>query len=205
VFTGLVQGVARIEQVERRATDGGVRLTVDARDVPGFTAAAGDSIALAGACMTATAVEGTRFTVDVSAESLSRTVGLDARGEVNVETSLRLGDRLGGHMVAGHVDGVGEVLRFAPVAESWELVVRAPRALGRYLAAKGSVTVDGVSLTVNRVADAPAGCEFSINIIPHTHAVTTLRNLRPGSRVNLEADLIARYVERMLSAPAGAD
>jgi riboflavin synthase len=205
VFTGLVQGVARIEQVERRAADGGVRLTVDARDVPGFAAAAGDSIALAGACMTATAVEGTRFTVDVSAESLSRTVGLDARGEVNVETSLRLGDRLGGHMVAGHVDGVGEVLRFAPVAESWELVVRAPRALGRYLAAKGSVTVDGVSLTVNRVADAPAGCEFSINIIPHTHAVTTLRNLRPGSRVNLEADLIARYVERMLSPPAGAD
>lgn len=198
MFTGLVQGVARIEHVERLAADGGVRLTIDARDVPGFAAAVGDSIALNGACMTATQVDGRHFTVDVSGESLGKTAGLDTPGEVNVETSLRVGDQLGGHLVAGHVDGVGEVLRFAQVQESWELVIRAPGDLGRYLAYKGSVTVNGVSLTVNRVTDATAGCEISINIIPHTYAVTTLRNLRPGSRVNLEVDLIARYLERLL-------
>lgn len=198
MFTGLVQGVARIEHVERLAADGGVRLTLDARSVPGFAAEVGDSIALNGACMTATQVDGHRFTVDVSGESLSKTAGLDAPGEVNVETSLRVGDKLGGHLVSGHVDGIGEVLRFTQVHESWDLVVRAPGELGRYLAYKGSVTVNGVSLTVNTVTDTPAGCEFSINIIPHTYAVTTLRNLRPGSRVNLEVDLIARYLERLL-------
>jgi riboflavin synthase len=198
MFTGLVQGVARIEHVERLAADGGVRLTIDARDVPGFAAAVGDSIALNGACMTATQVDGRRFTVDVSGESLSKTAGLDTPGEVNVESSLRVGDKLGGHLVAGHVDGIGEVLRFAQVQESWELVIRAPGDLGRYLAYKGSVTVNGVSLTVNRVTDETAGCEISINIIPHTYAVTTLRNLRRGSRVNLEIDLIARYLERLL-------
>jgi riboflavin synthase len=198
MFTGLVQGVARIEHVERLAADGGVRLTLDARSVPGFAAEVGDSIALNGACMTATQVDGHRFTVDVSGESLSKTAGLDAPGEVNVETSLRVGDKLGGHLVSGHVDGIGEVLRFTQVHESWDLVVRAPGELGRYLAYKGSVTVNGVSLTVNQVTDTAAGCEFSINIIPHTYAVTTLRNLRPGSRVNLEVDLIARYLERLL-------
>jgi riboflavin synthase len=201
MFTGLIHGVARIERVEPLADGGGVRLTVEASAVPGFAAAVGDSIALNGACMTATGVSGGRFTVDVSRESLSKTAGLDATGEVNVETSLKLGDSLGGHLVSGHVDGIGEVVRFAPVHESWELVVRAPAALGRFLAYKGSVAVNGVSLTVNTVADLPGGCEFSINIIPHTHQVTTLRNLRAGSRVNLEIDLIARYVERMLSAP----
>lgn len=199
MFTGLVRGVARIERVERVAADGGVRLTVDAGGVPGFAAAVGDSIALNGACMTATQVDGVRFTVDVSGESLARTVGLDAPGEVNVETSLRLGDALGGHLVAGHVDGVGEVLRYTQVGESWELVLRAPPELERYFARKGSVTVNGVSLTVNHVTDTTAGCEFSLNIIPHTYAVTTLRSLRPGSRVNLEVDLIARYVERVLA------
>jgi riboflavin synthase len=198
MFTGLVQGVARIEHVERLAADGGVRLTLDARSVPGFAAEVGDSIALNGACMTVTQVEGSRFTVDVSGESLRKTAGLDVPGEVNVETSLRVGDKLGGHLVSGHVDGIGEVLRFTQVHESWELVVRAPGELGRYLAYKGSVTVNGVSLTVNQVTDTAASCEFSINIIPHTYAVTTLRNLRPGSRVNLEVDLIARYLERLL-------
>ncbi len=151
--------------------------------------------------MTATRVDGTRFCVDVSGESLSKTAALAAVGEVNVETSMRLGDKLGGHLVSGHVDGIGIVQKMAPVAESWELVVRAPRALGKYLAYKGSITVDGVSLTVNRVDDVADGCDFSINIIPHTHAVTTLRNLHAGARVNLEIDLIARYVERMQSAP----
>jgi riboflavin synthase len=199
MFTGLVQGVGRVVDVERLAADGGVRLTIDGSAVAGFHPAVGDSIALNGACMTATSVDGARFTVDVSRESLSKTAGLDGAGDVNIETSMALGDKLGGHLVAGHVDGVGEVVRFDPVHESWELVVRAPRELAKYFAYKGSVAVNGVSLTVNRVDDTPAGCELSINIIPHTFEVTTLRSLRPGSRVNLEADLIARYVERMLS------
>ncbi len=199
MFTGLVQGVGRVVDVERLAADGGVRLTIDGSAVAGFRPGIGDSIALNGACMTATSVDGARFTVDVSRESLSKTAGLDGAGDVNIETSMALGDKLGGHLVAGHVDGVGEVVRFDPVHESWELVVRAPRELAKYFAYKGSVAVNGVSLTVNRVDDTPAGCELSINIIPHTFEVTTLRSLRPGSRVNLEADLIARYVERMLS------
>lgn len=199
MFTGLVQGVGRVVGVQRLAADGGVRLTIDGSAVAGFRPAVGDSIALNGACMTATSVDGARFTVDVSRESLSKTAGLDGAGDVNIETSMALGDKLGGHLVAGHVDGVGEVVRFDPVHESWELVVRAPRELAKYFAYKGSVAVNGVSLTVNRVDDTPAGCEFSINIIPHTFEVTTLRSLQPGSRVNLEADLIARYVERMLS------
>lgn len=199
MFTGLVQGVGRVVDVQRLAADGGVRLSIDGGAVPGFRPSVGDSIALNGACMTATSVDGPRFTVDVSKESLSKTAGLDGTGDVNIETSMALGDTLGGHLVAGHVDGVGEVVRFAPVHESWELVVRAPRELAKYFAYKGSVAVNGVSLTVNRVADTPQGCELSINIIPHTYEVTTLRSLRAGSRVNLEADLIARYVERMLS------
>ena len=199
MFTGLVQGVGRIVEVEPLAVDGGVRLGVDASAVQGFSVEIGDSIALNGACMTATRVAGACFSVDVSGESLSKTVGLDRPGEINIETSLRLGAQLGGHLVAGHVDGIGEVLRYAQVHESWELVVRAPPELAKYFAYKGSVAVNGVSLTVNRVHDTPAGCELSMNIIPHTHEVTTLRGLRPGSRVNLEADLIARYVERMLS------
>jgi riboflavin synthase len=204
MFTGLVQGVGRVVDVQRLAADGGVRLTIDGSAVAGFRPAVGDSIALNGACMTATSVDDARFTVDVSRESLSKTAGLDGAGDVNIETSMALGDKLGGHLVAGHVDGVGEVVRFDPVHESWELVVRAPRELAKYFAYKGSVAVNGVSLTVNRVDDTPAGCEFSINIIPHTFEVTTLRSLRPGSRVNLEADLIARYVERMLSLERAA-
>jgi riboflavin synthase len=203
MFTGLVQGIARVVEVAPLAADGGVRLTVDASAVPAFQARIGDSIALNGACMTVTALDGARFAVDVSKESLSKTAGLDAPGDVNVETSLALGDVLGGHLVAGHVDGVGEVVRLTPVGESWELVVRAPRSLAKYVATKGSIAVNGVSLTVNRVDDTPAGCEFSINMIPHTHRVTTLGRLAAGARVNLEADLVARYVERMLSLERG--
>jgi riboflavin synthase len=199
MFTGLVQGIARVVEVAPMDADGGVRLTIDAASVPQFHARVGDSIALNGACMTVTALDGRRFMVDVSKESLSKTTGLDRPGEVNIETSLALGDALGGHLVAGHVDGVGEVVRFAPVGESWELAVRAPRSLAKYIATKGSIAVNGVSLTVNRVDDTPQGCEFSINVIPHTHRVTTLGRLAPGARVNLEADLVARYVERMLS------
>ena len=199
MFTGLVQGVATITEVQPLAADGGVRLSVDAGAVPGFAAAIGDSIALNGACMTATTVDGARFTVDVSRESLSKTAGLAAPGEVNLETSLRLGDRIGGHLVSGHVDGVGTVLSMTQAGESWTLVIRAPRALARFLAVKGSVAVDGVSLTINQVADHADGCDFTLNIIPHTFAVTTLRRLRSGEPVNLEIDTVARYVERMLA------
>jgi riboflavin synthase len=136
----------------------------------------------------------------VSAESLARTAGLDRPGPVNLEKALRLADRLGGHLVSGHVDGLGTVQRFEQIAESWLLVVRAPAALGRYLAYKGSVTVNGVSLTVNQIQDRPDGCDFSVNLIPHTVAVTTLAALTVGHRVNLEIDLIARYCERLLAA-----
>ena len=206
MFTGLVQGVARIVQVEAisaAAAGHGLRLTVDAGAVPGFAAAVGDSIALNGACMTATAVNGTRFNCEVSAASLAATVGLDGEGEVNLEASLRVGDALGGHFVAGHVDGVGEVVTFTPAGESWHLVIRAPPAFARYIAFKGSIAVDGVSLTINNVRDltgAAGDCEFAVNIIAHTLAMTTLRHLQPGQRVNLEVDMIARYLERMLAA-----
>ncbi len=203
MFTGLVQGVGRIIEVERMAVDGGVRLTIDAREVPGFHVDAGASVAVAGACMTAVRADGSIFAVDTSKESLARTAGLDAPGEVNIETSMRLGDTLGGHLVAGHVDGVGEVVSMTQVHESWELVVRAPIELSKYFACKGSVAVDGVSLTVNRVDDSWRGCEFSVNVIPQTYRVSTLRSLGAGSRVNIEVDLIARYVERMLALRLG--
>jgi riboflavin synthase len=166
----------------------------------------GDSIALNGACMTVTTLEpqALQFTVDVSAESLLKTTGLDTPGPINLEKALRAHDRLGGHLVSGHVDGLGQVTHFAQVGESWELRVLAPRDLGKYLAYKGSITINGVSLTVNRITDSEAGCEASINLIPHTVENTALGSLKTGSRVNLEIDLIARYVERMLAAPAAA-
>ncbi len=201
MFTGLVQGIAHIESVQPLAADGGVRIAVDARDVPGFAAQVGDSIALNGACLTATAVGGARFTAEVSRETLNKTVGFEVPGPVNLELSLRLGDALGGHLVSGHVDGVGTVRRFAPVGESWELVLAVDKTLARFVAVKGSLVVNGVSLTTNRVTDVADACEVSINLIPHTLGVTTLGALRVGERVNLEVDLIARYVERILSAP----
>jgi riboflavin synthase len=142
--------------------------------------------------------------VDVSAESLDKTAGLDGLGAVNLEKALRANDRLGGHLVSGHVDGLGEVAYFAQVGESWELRIQAPHALAKYLAYKGSITVNGVSLTVNRVSDGADGCEISINLIPHTVNNTALHSLQAGSKVNLEIDLIARYVERMLSSGAAA-
>jgi len=207
MFTGIVAAVGRIERVEPLGQGAGVRLTVHGGPMPLHDVAVGDSIAIQGACMTAVSVEPPRFVVEVSRESLDRTTGLAAPGEVNLEKALRLSDRLGGHLVSGHVDGLGEVARFEPVGESWCLVVRVPVAMARYLAFKGSITVDGVSLTVNRVDDRPdGGCEVSINLIPHTLAATTLKRLAPGAAVNLEVDLIARYVERMLRSgplPAG--
>jgi len=201
MFTGIVAAVGKISSITPlgEQADAGVRLTVDAGGLPMDDVALGDSIALNGACMTVVSKTSGGFAVDVSRESLNRTAGLDALGEVNLEKALTLADRLGGHLVSGHVDGLGTVLRFDPVGESMELVVEAPRDMAKYLAYKGSVVVNGVSLTVNRVSDTEKGCEFSINLIPHTVQVTTLKHLKPGTRVNLEIDLIARYVERMLS------
>ncbi|HDR9585054.1 riboflavin synthase [Burkholderia stabilis] len=206
MFTGIVAAVGRIESIKPLGTsaDAGVRLTVLAGGLDLDDVALGDSIAIQGACMTVIEKTDAAFDVDVSRESLNRTVGLAQPGEVNLEKALRAHDRLGGHIVSGHVDGLGTVSRFAPVGESHELRVIAPRELGRYLAYKGSITVNGVSLTVNTVDDRADGCEFSINLIPHTVEVTTLRHLKAGDKVNLEIDMIARYVERMLSASNGA-
>jgi len=201
MFTGIVAAVGNIASVEAldAGPDAGVRLQIDCGGLPLADVGLGDSIALNGACMTVVAKTPTSFAVDVSRESLKRTAGLDRPGEVNLEKALTLAERLGGHLVSGHVDGLGTVHRFAPVGESWELVIDAPAELARFLAYKGSVVVNGVSLTVNRVEDVDGVCRFSINLIPHTISVTTLKHLKEGSKVNLEIDLIARYVERMLS------
>ena len=206
MFTGIVAAVGKINTVTplEGGADAGVRLDVDAGGLPMADVALGDSIALNGACMTVVEKTATGFTVDVSRESLNKTVGLDTTTEVNLEKALTLAERLGGHLVSGHVDGLGTVHSFEPVGESRELIIDAPHELGKFLAYKGSVVVNGVSLTVNRVEDLDGGagkvCRFSINLIPHTIDVTTLKHLRAGSKVNLEIDLIARYVERMLSA-----
>ena len=197
MFTGIVAAVGRIERVDPLGD--GARLVVDAGALALDDVAIGDSIAIQGACMTAVSIDGTRFTVDVSRESLNKTVGLDAQGEVNLEKALRLSDRLGGHLVSGHVDGLGEVVLFNEIGESWRLDVRVPPELSKYFAYKGSATINGTSLTVNSVTDTLEGAVISINLIPHTISVTTLRNLKVGDRVNVEVDLIARYVERMMS------
>ncbi len=209
MFTGIITGVGRIVAVHSlgSSSDHGKRLTIEAPAGYLDDVGLGDSIALNGACMTATSVDLPRhqFSIDISAESLARTAGLAETGPINLEKALRAHDRLGGHIVSGHVDGIGTVTHFTEVGESWELRVLAPGDLGKYLAFKGSITVNGVSLTVNRVADLPAtdhdagGCEVSINLIPHTVQNTALGRLERGSHVNLEIDLIARYVERMLS------
>ena len=202
MFTGIVAAVGNITSVTPLVggTFAGVRLEVDAGPLALADVALGDSIAINGACMTVVEKTANAFSVDVSRESLNCTVGLDAPGEVNLEKALTLAERLGGHLVSGHVDGLGTVHSFAPIGESWELVIDAPHELGKFLAYKGSVVINGVSLTVNRVEDLDSKvCRFSINLIPHTISVTTLRHLKAGSKVNLEIDLIARYVERMLS------
>jgi len=205
MFTGIISGLGRITQADALGSDPshGKRLTISAPAGYLDDVQLGDSIALNGACMTATTLDRATsvFTIDISAESLARTCGLDATGAVNLEKAMRANDRLGGHMVSGHVDGLGTVSHFAPVGESWELRILTPRELARFIAYKGSITVNGVSLTVNRVTDLADGCELSINLIPHTLENTTLGELQTGRRVNLEIDLIARYVERMLTAP----
>ncbi len=206
MFTGIITGVGRIVAVHRLGSslDHGKRLEIETPAGYLDDVGLGDSIALNGACMTVTtfAPQENRFSIEISAESLNKTSGLAEPGPINLEKALRAHDRLGGHIVAGHVDGVGTVTHFAQVGESWELRILAPRELAKYLAYKGSITVNGVSLTVNRVTDldgATPGCEISINLITHTVQNTALGHLRTQSRVNLEIDLIARYVERMLT------
>jgi len=194
MFSGIVAAPGKINKIH--PLERGARLTIHAVRLGLEDVAIGDSICVSGVCLTVIAKSTSSFEVDVSAETLHCTAGLDKPGEVNLEKALRLSDRLGGHLVSGHVDGVGEVVEFEPVGESHRLVVRAPAELAKYIARKGSVTIQGVSLTVNSV-DGP---QFEVNLIPHTVQVTTLKHLKPGIRVNLEVDLIARYIERLLSA-----
>ena len=203
MFTGIVSAVGRI--VEATPAAQGKRLIVQTPAGWLDDVQLGDSIALNGACMTVTTLDAAaaRFGLDISAESLDKTAGLGESGPVNLEKALRAHDRLGGHLVSGHVDGIGTVSHFQDLGGHHELRVRAPRELARFLAYKGSIAVNGVSLTVNRVADAADACEFSINLIPHTLQQTTLGTLQPGTRVNLEVDLISRYVERMLGSASG--
>lgn len=208
MFTGIVAAIGQIEKIEplNVATPAGVRLTVAAPTLGLDDVQLGDSIAINGACMTVVAKQANAFQVDVSQESLRCTAGLTQLGSVNLEKALRLSDRLGGHLVAGHVDGLGTVTAFHAVGESWQLKILAPHTLAKYFAYKGSVVVNGVSLTINQVHDGVQdskegeGCEISINLIPHTLQTTTLHALTVGSQVNLEVDLIARYVERMLAS-----
>ena len=207
MFTGIITGLGRITALHDLGPSAqhGKRLTITPPEGYLSDVQLGDSIALNGACMTVTTLDTAQgnFTIDISAESLQRTAGLSEVGRrINLEKALRANDRLGGHIVSGHVDGVGHVSHFAAVGESWELRVLAPTELGRFLAYKGSITVNGVSLTVNRVADSAQGCEVSINLIPHTVQNTSLGDLQAGHVVNLEIDTVARYVERMLAAGA---
>ena len=206
MFTGIITGVGRIVAIHSlgNTSHHGKRLTIETPAGYLDDVGLGDSIALNGACMTATNVNAAlnQFAIDISAESLDKTSGLAQLCNINLEKALRANDRLGGHIVSGHVDGVGCVAYFAEVGESWELRITAPQALAKYMAYKGSITVNGVSLTVNKVNDLPdaTGCEISINIIPHTIENTALGSLKAGSSVNLEIDTVARYVERMLSS-----
>ena len=203
MFTGIITGVGRIVAVDALGSSSthGKRLTIECPKDYLDDVGLGDSIALNGACMTVTTLDAAQnqFAVEISAESLARTAALAQLGRINLEKALRANDRLGGHMVSGHVDGVGRVTLFQQVGESWQLRVLAPQSLAKYLAYKGSITVNGVSLTVNQVRDLEAGCEVSINLIPHTVQNTALSGLAVDTSVNLEIDLIARYVERMLN------
>jgi riboflavin synthase len=193
MFTGIIQAIGHIHDYEARGED--ARMVIEAGGLDLSDVALGDSIAVNGVCLTAIARTPSNFTVDVSAETLRCTEGFLPGAEVNLEKAMRLMDRLGGHIVSGHVDGAGAVTRFEAAGASQLVEIDAPASLARYIAAKGSITVNGVSLTVNQVK----GTRFSLNLIPHTLAQTTLKDLKPGSRVNLEIDMVARYVERLTS------
>lgn len=194
MFTGIVQGVGRIARREPRGGD--LRLWVEVGDLPFEAVAPGESIAVSGVCLTVVEYDNDRFAADVSTETLARTTlgGLPEGAPVNLERALRAGDRLGGHLVSGHIDGLGEVLAIDADARSQRWRFRAPRALMRYIAEKGSICIDGVSLTVNAVEDD----RFEVNLVPHTVANTAFAATRPAAAVNLEVDLVARYVERLL-------
>ena len=210
MFTGIIQAIGHIDTVEKLGD--GFRLHINAGKLDMSDVQLGDSIALQGACMTVVSMTTSHFAIDISAESLDKTTGLDQPGHINLEKALRFNDRLGGHLVSGHVDGMGTVTLFEQVEQveqiktnesqnnegSWHLVIKAPLSLAKYLAYKGSIVVNGTSLTVNKVEDLKDGCLMHINLIPHTLQNTTLQYLKAGSLVNLEVDLIARYVERML-------
>ena len=194
MFTGIVTAIGRIASARKEGD--GLRLRIDAPGLGMADVALGDSIALQGVCHTVVAKDESGFDVDTSAATLAVTTGLAEGREVNLEKSLTLADRLGGHLVSGHVDGVGTVTAFDDLGGSWRLEIAMPASLSRYVVRKGSIAVDGVSLTVNAVSDE----RFEVNIIPHTRSATTLRRLAPGSPVNLEVDMTARYLERLVGA-----
>jgi len=204
MFTGIITAVGQIKSAQEKGD--GMHLVIEVPAGYLDDVALGDSIAIQGACMTATEFTGNTFALDISRESLNKTVGLDKVGPVNLEKALRLNDRLGGHLVSGHVDGVGKVSHFASVAQdpygSWLLQIETPKELAPFLAYKGSIVVNGVSLTVNKTQDSKDACLVDINIIPHTLENTTLGKLTKGDAVNLEIDLIARYVARMMEGQA---
>lgn len=191
MFTGIIQAIGQIERVTPAGDD--VKLHIQTGNLDMQDVKIGDSIAVNGVCLTAVTLGKQLFEAHVSKETLNCTVGLDGPKQVNLEKALRYSDHLGGHLVSGHVDGVGQVVRFEQLGDCWMLAIRAPHMLSRYIAIKGSIAIDGVSLTVNTVDKDT----FSVNLIPHTLEMTTLKHLGIGSRVNLEIDLIARYVERM--------
>jgi riboflavin synthase len=194
MFTGIIAAVGHVAEVIRSA--GGIKLRIDAGSLRLDDVALGDSIAVSGVCLTVVSLHTNAFDVDVSQETLSCVVGFERGGAVNLEKALRLADRLGGHLVSGHVDGIGLVERFEALGDNRLLDIALPPDLGKYVARKGSVAVDGVSLTVNDVSTT----RFTVNLIPHTIANTNFVALRPGARVNIEIDLLARYVERMVLA-----
>ena len=204
MFTGIITAIGQIQSAQAKGD--GLYLVVEVPAGYLDDVAMGDSIAIQGACMTATQFDGNTFSLDISRESLNKTVGLDKPGPVNLEKAMRLQDRLGGHLVSGHVDGVGTVIHFSQVANdaygSWLLRIEAPKELALFLAYKGSIVVNGVSLTVNKTEDTATACIVDINLIPHTLQSTTLGKLQHGDAVNLEVDLIARYVARMLETQA---
>lgn len=206
MFTGIIAAVGHIHRITPLAVEApyaGVRLSIHAPTLGLEDVQIGDSIAINGACMTVVAKTTEHFEVDVSHESLSKTVGLSTHGPVNLEKALRLQDRIGGHLTTGHIDSIGTVVKLEPLGESWQLVVQISKSLARYCAVKGSITINGVSLTVNTVSDHAQGCDIRINLIPHTWQFTTMNLLKIGSRVNVEIDLIARYMQRMLSTAQG--
>ena len=191
MFTGIIQAIGQIESISQAGDD--LKLSINATELVLANVREGDSIAVSGVCLTATQLTPTHFTAHVSKETLNVTAGLKAKNKVNLEKALRLQDRLSGHLVSGHVDGVGAVEHFENLGDCWLLAIKAPHAISKYIAKKGSICVNGVSLTVNTIKKDT----FTMNIIPHTLQNTTLGELKVGASVNLEIDQIARYVERM--------